>query len=96
MRYLLAIPLIVFALALPASADHVVCSLTTEIDERLKTKYNELPTALGFVGKRQVAILFQSEDKSTWTFGIRHVNGVTCLLAAGKDWSGVERRRDYQ
>jgi hypothetical protein len=67
----------------PAHAQQV-CTMRDDIVKMLGEKYQEQPAGQGIAG-RSILELFVSE-KGTFTFLASSPNGVSCIVAAGKDW----------
>jgi hypothetical protein len=60
------------------------------VAENLNKAYAETPVSMGVTIGGAVIEVFASPD-GTWTLVITQPNGVTCLIAAGKDWENLPK-----
>ncbi len=66
-----------------------VCGPHEELTKRLEMSYHEKSKGFGLVGNGGLVELFVS-DNGTWSFIITRPDGLTCLMAAGKNWEKFE------
>ena len=57
----------------------------TKLIEALSQKYEEVPSAFGIVGQKNLVELFVSKSGS-WTMLMTQSSGATCIMAAGQSW----------
>lgn len=76
------------ATAPPAQA--AGCGMRDAVVERLKSKYSEVMTAGGIQGNAQsttaVLEIWSSETTGTFTVISTNAQGVSCIVAVGRDW----------
>lgn len=77
-------------LAAPTALAQSVCSSHKMVAENLQKGYAETPVSMGVTVGGAVIEVFASPDGS-WTLVITQPNGVTCLIAAGKDWETLPK-----
>lgn len=63
------------------------CTIYTIAVAALLDKYRESPIASGVDAKGRLLQVFATLDGSTWTILVTTPKGVSCILAAGVDWS---------
>ena len=74
------------AMAGAASAQaETFCGDRTKLIETLAQKYDEVPSAFGIVGQKNLVELFVSKSGS-WTMLMTQSSGATCIMAAGQSW----------
>lgn len=71
----------------PAGAQ-TVCGGHAKFTETLAQKYEEMPSAYGIVGQRNLVELFVSKT-GTWTMLVTRPDGTSCVLATGQSWEQV-------
>ena len=71
--------------SLPAQAQHL-CTNRSEVLGHLANKYSEAPVALGLASNGGVIEVLTSNSGNTWTIIITMPSGISCMLAAGKNW----------
>ncbi|NQU60576.1 MAG: hypothetical protein HQ512_05560 [Rhodospirillales bacterium] len=92
-RYTTAILIaFVFALTLfaPAASAQPVCGSHNSITASLEKSYSEAPVAIGLTLDGGVVEVYSSSE-GTWTMVITQPTGLTCLIAAGKDWENLPK-----
>lgn len=67
------------------AAAQQVCGARAKIVEILEKKYQETLTNFGIAGQKNLLEVFSSA-KGSWTIILTTPEGVTCVMAAGKDW----------
>ncbi len=77
-------------LTAPAAVAQPVCGSHQSISENLKKSYTEAPISMGVTSGGGIIEVFSS-PKGTWTLVITQPNGVSCLIAAGKDWEELPK-----
>ena len=81
---------LVAAFSWPAYAQQAVCGARDEIVSRLENGYQETASGAGpIVGGGAVIELYTS-DAGTWTLVLTQPNGVSCLIAVGKNWETLK------
>jgi hypothetical protein len=78
------------ALAAPAAADPEVCGRRGEVVERLTEAYGERRVGYGLQQAEGVVELYASPATGSWTIILSTPQGLACLLATGRDWTGPE------
>jgi len=87
---ILAALVIASFLIAPTALAQSVCSSHKTVTDNLRKAYAETPVSMGVtVGGAVVEVYASSEG--TWTLMITQPNGVTCLIAAGKDWETLPK-----
>ncbi len=71
--------------ATPSMAQ-AVCGKRAEIVERLSTGYEETQNSAGIAANGNLVEVFAAK-KGNWTILFTKPDGVTCLMAAGENWS---------
>tara|TARA_R110000787_G_scaffold4550_1_gene17224 strand:- start:312 stop:716 length:405 start_codon:yes stop_codon:yes gene_type:complete len=64
----------------------LICGPRNELIDQLTNKYKEKPRAFGIALSGQLTEFLASDGGGTWTIILTSPEGITCLLAAGKDW----------
>jgi hypothetical protein len=83
---------ILFALALlpgAALADQRPCAAHDKIADALSKQYGEAAHAMGLAEDDTVMEIYASKDTGTWTLTVTMPNGMTCLVATGKNFETV-------
>lgn len=62
------------------------CSPRAEVLDHLAAAFGEAPIAVGFASNGALLELLASPDGASWTVILSAANGMSCLLAAGRDW----------
>jgi len=88
----LAFVLAVFALAGSAQAQETAspCAERAAVVATLAGQYQEKRRSIGLVSAKAIAELFVSDARGTWTVIVTDSKGVSCVLAAGQNWTDVE------
>lgn len=74
----------------PTALAQSACGSHKMVAENLNKTYAETPVSMGVTIGGAVIEVFASPD-GTWTLVITQPNGVTCLIAAGKDWENLPK-----
>jgi hypothetical protein len=79
--------------SLPAAATNPssVCGARDEILARLSKDFREVPSAVGITDSGELVQVLTSPGGTTWSIMVSAPNGVSCLVAAGKDWQEKPR-----
>ncbi len=72
----------------PATSASNLCTKRTSMVKALSKKYEEQRRGMGIASKAGVMEFYVSE-KGTWTMLMTMPNGMSCILAAGKDWEEI-------
>jgi len=65
------------------------CAKHSVIIQQLQARYGETRQAIGLSGPRRIMEMFSSLSTGTWTIVVTRTNGISCLLATGKNWERV-------
>ena len=68
----------------------IPCNNTKTLLKMLDEKYHELPISGGVSSKNESVRLFTShtaEGDQTWSVVVTNVNGISCMLSNGGDWT---------
>lgn len=68
------------------------CAPSKTVLAYLEEKFGETPESIG-VESDQTAISVFVSKAGTWTLVRLHRSGVSCILAAGANWSGADKGR---
>jgi hypothetical protein len=74
----------------PTALAQPVCGSHKMVAENLQKTYAETLVSMGVTVGGAVVEVYASPD-GTWTLVITQPNGVTCLIAAGKDWENLPK-----
>ena len=77
------------AQAPPSGELQPACQTHDEIMQMLNQKFAETPTALGLQSNGQLVQVFASKDGMTWTIVTTRPDGVSCIVALGRNWESV-------
>ena len=80
---------VVLAVFAPTASAQMACAKRAELIKLLDDKYKEAQSGYGTVGEKSVIEVYKSE-KGTFTILSSYPNGVSCIIAAGQNWEGVE------
>jgi len=83
----------VFALTLfaPAASAQPVCGSHNSVATNLEKSYSEAPVSMGMTLDGGVVEVYSSPSEGTWTMVITQPTGLSCLIAAGKDWENLPK-----
>ncbi|MBF9035320.1 hypothetical protein HKCCE2091_13830 [Rhodobacterales bacterium HKCCE2091] len=73
--------------AVAQNANRPVCAARDVIVGALSSRYGETAQSLGLGPGNRVVELFASEETGTWTITVTSVNGTTCLVASGDNYT---------
>lgn len=89
---LVALAGIATAMPLPAAAQSLqACGKRTDILKHLAAQYQEKPVSIGLADNGSLVEILTTADGETWTLIFSQPNGVSCLVASGKDWQSIPR-----
>jgi hypothetical protein len=71
----------------PASAANL-CTPRAAMIDALARKYHEQRRGMG-IASRTGVLEFYVSQKGTWTMVMSMPNGISCIVAAGKDWEEI-------
>lgn len=66
------------------------CAPRQQVVERLSGKYGETRQSMGLGHNNAVMEVFASDKTGTWTITVTTANGITCLVASGQSFEGLE------
>ncbi len=69
----------------------IVCDDRNTIVSSLSDDYKETRNSIGLANSGQVVEVFSSID-GTWSMIITRPDGISCLIAAGKNWESMSRK----
>ncbi|MGH6954592.1 MAG: hypothetical protein ACREGL_10440 [Alphaproteobacteria bacterium] len=70
------------------------CAPRHEIESTLKSQYHEELVAEALPAQGPLIVEhWTSSGGATWTIILRHPSGMSCLLAAGREWHGMAPSR---
>lgn len=75
-----------------AEARPAVCGDRAKLIEGLKSRYKEVPVALGISQKNTEALEIFASEAGTWTAIMTMSSGVACIMAAGHSWHDVPKQ----
>lgn len=81
---------IMFFLSAPAALAQSICGNHKLVTDNLRQEYAETPVSMGVTAGGAVVEVYAS-SQGTWTLLITQPNGMSCLIAAGKDWENLPR-----
>ena len=96
----LYILLVVVVLLAPASvaaegiannSASIVCDDRTKIVSSLSNDYKETRESIGLANSGSVVEVFSATDGS-WSMIVTRPDGLTCLIAAGRNWESMSRK----
>lgn len=73
----------------PAHAEPRPCGPHDAVAKALSSQYGEEAHAMGLAEDDTVMELYASKDTGTWTMTVTLPNGVTCLVATGKNFESI-------
>ena len=94
MRNIVTLGAAIALLATPALAGQQQCNQRDEVLKLLSNKYSESPVAFGVTNNGGLVEVLKSTPSAkddTWTIIITTPQGVSCLVAAGEGWRGIEQ-----
>ena len=67
------------------------CGKRNDVLAEMSEKFKEAPVGIGLAGNGGLIELLTAKTGTTWTLIITLPKGLTCLLAAGRDWQSLLR-----
>jgi len=75
------------ALASPLNAQASLnCQEREKLVQTLETRYNETLISAGLQGPEQLLEVWSAQDTGSFTILITKPNGISCVVASGKNW----------
>lgn len=96
----LVLGLAALAVAVPAQADQpraqqrLPCHQHEQIARQLDQRYGEQPTSLGLQSNGNLLQVWTSVRTGSWTIVTTTPQGVSCIVAAGRNWATHVPRSD--
>jgi len=82
----LVLSAILFSFGAPAAMAEPACASRTDVVKELANRYKEIPVAVALANNGELLEVLTSGTGGTWTIILTAPNGVSCMVAAGKDW----------
>jgi len=82
----LALSAILLGLGVSAATAEPACALRSDVVRELANRYKEIPVAVAVANNGKLLEVLTSGTGGTWTIILTAPNGVSCMVAAGKDW----------
>ncbi len=76
--------------AAPKALANPVCGNHKLVTDNLQQTYSETPVSIGVTVSGSVVEVYAS-PQGTWTMLITQPDGLSCLIAAGKDWENLPK-----
>lgn len=70
-------------------ADANACATRAEVLSHLSGEYGEAPVAIGAADNGGVIEVMRSAESNTFTIIITMPDGMTCMIAAGRNWEDL-------
>jgi len=67
------------------------CNQRKSVIDLLASKYKEAPVAIGVTNNGGLVEVLTTGTGNTWTIIITTPQGLSCMVAAGEGWRGVNR-----
>lgn len=80
------------ATAPPASAQSVKCMPRPSLIQELETRYNENLSGGGLQNAQQLLEIWTSEQSGSFTVFVTRPDGISCVVATGKNWNSTTRQ----
>jgi hypothetical protein len=77
------------AIPWPAFGQSLTCIPRDAVLKNLADNFHEATVGVGLVSSGALLELLMSPDGSTWTVILSAPNGMSCPLAAGRDWQDL-------
>ena len=74
---------------LAAQAQGVACLPRDALVERLESRYKESPAGGGLQNSKQLLEVWASDETGSFTVFITRPDGVSCIVATGRHWTGA-------
>jgi hypothetical protein len=72
-------------------AGPATCGVRAEIVAELTQRYREAPVAFGLANSGELVEVLTNDAGTSWSILVSQPNGMTCLVAAGKEWQELKR-----
>lgn len=76
----------------PATATAAKCGDRATLIETLKTRYKEVPVAMGISQKSTEAFEVFASETGSWTVVMTRSNGLACVMAVGHSWQDLPKQ----
>lgn len=73
----------------PAAAQEI-CGARADLLKELTQRYSEAPVAVGLANSGALVEILTNDNGSTWSIMVSQPNGMSCLVAAGKEWQALK------
>lgn len=80
----------VLVLNIPQVSAQTVCGIHNVVADKLKTTFDEQPSAAGLSSNGGMLEVYSSPDGS-WTIVLTRPDGLSCLMATGEHWESMPR-----
>lgn len=82
----------------PAHAQEsgAICTDRREAGKKLGSTYSEARVNMGLASNGSVIEVFSTEDGGTFTLMITNPDGITCMMAAGRNWESFKFKLEDQ
>lgn len=77
------------ALAPPVSAQVARCMPRADLVQKLQSSYDERLVGGGLQNPTQILEVWSSEKTGSFTVFITRVDGTSCLISTGQNWSSI-------
>jgi len=85
--------LVALALLLGAgTASAQACATFDTMSKQLEQRYAEAPVGGGLAQTGKLLQVFAAKDGSSWTVILTRPDGISCIVAAGRQWYTVARK----
>lgn len=78
------------ALAPPLAEAQSKCGQRDNFVAQLQSKYKEINRGVGLSSDTQVIEFWVSEETGTFSIFVTYPNGLSCIIATGKNWTDSE------
>jgi len=89
----LAVPGVSVFPAAPAHAQ-TGCDSRAAVIEGLKQTFQENPVAIGVEQSGNLVELLTADDGDSWTLVVTRPDGISCIAAAGENWSEIQGKTE--
>jgi len=76
-----------------ANAQQPACTERSSVLNHLKSRYSEVPVAMGIANNGGMIEILSSKEGKSWTIILTMPNGMTCMIAAGENWEALPQSR---
>ena len=72
------------------AAAQEICGTRADLLKELTQRYSEAPVAVGLANSGALVEIPTNDNGSTWSIMVSQPNGMSCLVAAGKEWQALK------